>query len=94
MLSAVSPVCDMLQDPKTIRYYQRLSDTLVELWRRRYRNEELRLFADGFITALRYSQELDPSQINRLEQEIATFLVRPENFEPPDFQTETEREPR
>jgi hypothetical protein len=83
----------MLQDPKTIRYYQRLTDTLVELWRRRYRSEELRLFADGFITALRYGQELDPAQINRLEQEIASLLTNPANFEPPDFLPEAEREP-
>ncbi|AGY60470.1 DUF6761 family protein [Gloeobacter kilaueensis] len=82
----------MLQDPKTIRYYQRLSDTLVELWRRRYRNEELRLFAEGFITALRYSQELDPAQILRLEQEILSFMASPENFEPPDFLPQPERE--
>lgn len=84
----------MLQEPKTIRYYQRLSDTLVELWRRRYRAEEMRLFADGFITALRYGQELDSGQINRLEQEIANFLSRPENFDPPELQPQTERETR
>jgi hypothetical protein len=88
----VYPLIPMLQDPKTIRYFQRLSDTLVELWRRRYGSEELRLFADGFVTALRYSQDLDPLEINRLEQEVANFLSRPDNFEPPDFMYQREKE--
>ncbi|BAC89228.1 DUF6761 family protein [Gloeobacter violaceus] len=82
----------MLQDPKTIRYYQRLSDTLVELWRRRYRSEELRLFSEGFITALRYGQELDPTQIMRLEQEIRGFLANSDNLEPPELRPQPEEE--
>ncbi len=82
----------MLQDPQTIRYYQRLSDTLTELWRRRYRSEELRLFADGFITAMRYSQDLDPAQVNRLEQEINDFLYNPNNFELPETMPQLEEE--
>ncbi|MBC8120559.1 MAG: hypothetical protein H7Y22_01830 [Gemmatimonadaceae bacterium] len=82
----------MLQDPKTIRYYQRLSDTLSELWRRGYRSQELQLFRDGFITALRYGQELDSGQIYRLEQEITRFQSSPENFESPDFMPMLEEE--
>jgi len=45
----------MLQDTQTIRYYQRLSDALVEMWNRGYRNDELRLYLDGYLAALRHN---------------------------------------
>jgi hypothetical protein len=48
----------MLQDAITIRYYQRLTDALVEQWNRGYRYDELRLYIDGYLAALRQSNAI------------------------------------
>ncbi len=71
----------MLQDALAIRYYQRLSDALVEQWNRGYRFDELRLYMDGYLAALRQSDVLEPYLINRLEEETIRFLYDPSNFE-------------
>ena len=72
----------MLQDPGTIRHYQRLTDNLAELMYRGYRSEELRLFSNGYLTALRYAQDIELYQVNRLEQEIERVLRDPESLNP------------
>lgn len=77
----------MLQDTQTIRYYQRLSDALGELWNRGYRFDDLRLYLDGYLASLRHSNSLEPFQINRLEEEITRFIYDPSNFD----NTETQR---
>lgn len=71
----------MLQDSLTIRYYQRLSDALVELWNRGYRFDDLRLYLDGYLAALRHASVLEPYQINRLEEEITRYIYDPSNFD-------------
>jgi hypothetical protein len=71
----------MLQDAITIRYYQRLTDALVEQWNRGYRYDELRLYIDGYLAALRQSNAMEPYQIHRLEEEVSRYLYDPSNFE-------------
>ncbi|MBW4471247.1 MAG: hypothetical protein KME45_12710 [Stenomitos rutilans HA7619-LM2] len=71
----------MLQDTLTIRYYQKLTDAVVELWNRGYRFDDLRLYVDGYLAALRHSNTLEPYLIHRLEEEIVRFLYDPSNFE-------------
>ncbi|WP_088891996.1 DUF6761 family protein [Leptolyngbya ohadii] len=73
----------MLQDAQTIRYYQRLSDALVEQWNRGYRFDELRLFVDGYLAALRHANAIEPYMVHRLEEEITRYLYDPSNFETP-----------
>ncbi|WP_448561313.1 DUF6761 family protein [Trichothermofontia sp.] len=80
----------MLQDTQTIRFYQRLSDALVELWQRGYRFDDLRLYIDGYIAALRHNNAIEPYLIHRLEQEIGRFLYDPSNFEMTETQPETD----
>jgi hypothetical protein len=70
----------MLQDPHVIRYYQRLTDALVEQWNRGYRMDELRLYLDGYLAALRHSSAIEPFLIHRLEEEVTRFLYDPANF--------------
>jgi hypothetical protein len=48
----------MLQDAKAIRYYQRITDALVDHWNRGYRTTELRLFLEGYLAALRLADAL------------------------------------
>lgn len=71
----------MLTDTQTIRYYQRLTDALVDMWNRGYRSEELRLYLDGYLAALRQSNVLESFLIHRLEEEATRFLYDPFNFE-------------
>ncbi len=73
----------MLQDTLTIRYYQKLSDALVELWNRGYRFDELRLYVDGYLAALKHTNSLEPYLIHRLEEEITRYLYDPSTFETP-----------
>lgn len=82
----------ILQDSQSIRHYQKLTDGMVNLWRRRYSFEEIRLYMDGYIACLRYSEAIEPYLIHRLEEESLRFLRDPSNFElsMPPVQTETD----
>jgi hypothetical protein len=82
----------MLTDPLTIRYYQRLTDAMVELWNRGRRYEELRLYMEGYIACLRHTNTLEPYLIHRLEEELFRFVRDPSNFELSMPQTEVERD--
>lgn len=48
-----------------------------------YSRDELRLFIDGFVTALRLNNSLDVTLIHRLESEAVRFLYEPSNFTDP-----------
>ena len=82
----------MLTEPLTIRYYQKLTDALVELWHRGRRYDELRLYMDGYIACLRQTNVLEAYLIHRLEEESCRFLRDPSNFELSLPQTEVERD--
>lgn len=71
----------MLQDTLSIRYYQKLTDALAELWNRGYRIDDLRLYVDGYLAALRHSNTIEPYHIHRLEEEVGRYLYDPSNFE-------------
>ncbi|MEE3718424.1 DUF6761 family protein [Tumidithrix elongata RA019] len=82
----------MLQDTITIRHYQKLTDSLVDMWERGYRsNDELRLFLDGYLSALRNSSAMESHKIHRLEEEAVRFLYDSSNFMSP-YQTELQTE--
>lgn len=70
----------MLLDAQVIRYYQRVTDALTDQWNRGYRMEELRLYLDGYLAALRHSNAIEPYQIHRLEEEATRYLYDPSNF--------------
>lgn len=80
----------MLQDSQTIRYYQRLTDAITDLWHKGYRLEEIRLYMEGYIACLRHSNILEPYLIHRLEEEATKFLRDPSNFELPMPQPESD----
>ncbi|MFN3927169.1 MAG: DUF6761 family protein [Pseudanabaenaceae cyanobacterium] len=82
----------MLQDPLTIRSYQKLTDSLLELWDRGYRSvDELRLFLDGYLAALRTTNFLEAHKIHRLEEEALRFIYDASNFTMP-YEPELQRE--
>jgi hypothetical protein len=82
----------MLQDTQTVRYYQKLTDAMVDLWRRGRRYEEIRLYIDGYLSCLRQTNAIEPYLIHRLEEEVFGFLRDPSNFELafPQVQTEVD----
>jgi hypothetical protein len=78
----------MLQTVETIGHYQRITDVLVEMWHRGYRFDDLRLYLDGYLSALRHTNALESYQINRLEEETIRYIYDPSNFELPELQRE------
>ncbi len=80
----------MLQDAQTIRHYQKLTDALVAMWNRGYRYDDLRLYIDGYLAALRHSNAIEPFLIHRLEEETFRYLYDASNFEMPLPQPEVD----
>jgi hypothetical protein len=80
----------MLQDTQSIRFYQRLTDAFVELWNRGYRTDDMRMYLDGYLAALRNSNAIEAYLIHRLEEEATRYLYDVSNFVM--TQTETEKE--
>ncbi|MEH2440347.1 DUF6761 family protein [Nostoc sp.] len=76
----------MLQDTQTIRYYQRITDAFAELWNRGYRTDDMRMYLDGYLAALRQSNVIEPYLIHRLEEEASRFLYDGSNFAVPQPQ--------
>ncbi|MBO9999116.1 MAG: hypothetical protein J7641_08940 [Cyanobacteria bacterium SID2] len=71
----------MLQDAATIRHYQILTDRFVTLWNQGYRQDDLRLYLDGYLNALKQGNVIEPILVHRLEEEVWRFLNDPSNFE-------------
>jgi hypothetical protein len=82
----------MLQDYRLIRNYQSLTDSMVDLWHRGYRTDDLRLVMEGYLMALRTENLYQPFEIRRLEEEVTRFLHDPASFEQPELQTEFSRD--
>lgn len=71
----------MLQDTQAIRFYQHLTDDMVDRWQRGFRYDDLRSYMEGYLSCLRDSNILEPYMIHRLEEDIFRFLRDPSNFE-------------
>jgi hypothetical protein len=80
----------MLQQTETIRHYQKITDTAVEMWHRGYRFEDLRMYLDGYLAALRMGNSVEAYQISRLEEEVVRYIYDVSNFMEPQLQTEPE----
>lgn len=80
----------MLQDTQAIRYYQKLTDGMVDLWHRGRRFDEIQSYMDGYLACLRHSNTLEAYLIHRLEEETWKFLRDPSNFELAQLQPETD----
>lgn len=65
---------------------------MVDYWNRGYRFDDLRMYLDGYLAALRHSDALEPYVIHRLEEEALRFLHDPSNFVEPEYELEVERE--
>lgn len=77
-----------MESPRVIRYYQYLTDNLMELYQRGYQPSELRLFLDGYLSALRHS-ELELSEVNQIDERARDFLYQVQDIVP-YLETETQ----
>ena len=80
----------MLQNTQTIRLYQKLTDAFVQMWNQGYRFDDLRLYLDGYLAALRHSSTIEPFHLHRLEEESIRFLYDRSNFDMPMLQPQPE----
>jgi len=91
------PQGTVLQHPDAIRHFQSLCDACQELSNRFHGPSELRLYADGYLHALRRTAVLDPLSQRRLEELIDRWIMDPSSFIGPDgdprtlFERETGR---
>jgi hypothetical protein len=83
----------MLQDTSAIRHYQKITDSLVNMSERGYRTtDEMRLFLDGYLSALRFGNVIEVHHIHRLEEEVIRFVYDSSNFASPyEFELEIDR---
>ena len=73
-----------LQHPDAIRHFQSLCDACQELSQRYHGPSELRLYADGYLHALRRTGVLDHHSQRRLEELIERWILDPSSFVGPD----------
>ncbi len=73
-----------LQNPDAIRHFQSICDACQDLASRYYSPSELRLYADGYLHALRRSSVLQPLDQRRLEDLIDRWIMDPSSFIGPD----------
>ena len=73
----------MLQEAKSVRHFQKIADAIADLWQRGYRFDDMRMYLDGYLAALRYTEALEAYQINRLDEESIRYLYDPSNYEMP-----------
>ena len=78
-----------LDDPAAIRHFQSLCDACQELTNRYHSPSELRIYADGYLHALRRTATLDPPVLHRLEQLIDRWILDPSSFIGPDGDVST-----
>ncbi|MFM1900672.1 MAG: hypothetical protein EBZ29_00830 [Synechococcaceae bacterium WB9_4xC_028] len=73
-----------LQHPEAIRHFQSLCDACQELTLRYHSPSELRLYADGYLHALRRTGALEPRDQARLEALVDRWILDPSSFIGPD----------
>ncbi|MGB5241691.1 MAG: DUF6761 family protein [Prochlorococcaceae cyanobacterium] len=78
-----------LQNPDAIRHFQSICDACQDLASRYHSPSELRLYADGYLHALRRSSVLQPLDQRRLEDLIERWIMDPSSFIGPDGNVST-----
>ncbi|APD47308.1 hypothetical protein KQ302_01055 [Synechococcus sp. CS-602] len=73
-----------LQNPEAIRHFQSLCDACQGLVSRYHSPSELRLYADGYLHALRRTSVLDAQSQRRLEELIDRWILDPSSFIGPE----------
>ncbi|WP_320668321.1 DUF6761 family protein [Prochlorococcus sp. MIT 1307] len=69
-----------LDHPAAIRHFQSICDACQELTSRHLSPAELRLYAEGYLHALRKSGELEQREQEKLEKLIEKWILDPSSF--------------
>ncbi len=70
--------------PETTRHFQAICDACQELINKFHTQAELRLYADGYLHALRKTALLPPRDQEKLEKLIDRWILDPSSFIGPD----------
>ena len=70
--------------PQTIRHFQSICDACQDLVSKYHTQEGLRLYADGYLTALRNCNNLTRDDQDKLEKIIERWILDPSSFISPD----------
>ena len=73
-----------LDHPEAIGHFQSICDACQELTSRHHSQSELRLYADGYLHALRKSGRLESREQEKLEKLIDRWILDPSSFIGPD----------
>lgn len=73
-----------LDQPETIKHFQSLCDACQELTSKYASHHDLRLYADGYLHALRKCNQLDRKEMLKLEKTIERWILDPSSFIGPD----------
>ncbi len=69
-----------LEQPEAIRHFQSLCDACQELTNRHHTPSELRIYADGYLHALRKCNQLERRDQEKLERIIERWILDPSSF--------------
>ena len=70
--------------PETIRHFQSICDACQDLVSKHHSQADLRLFADGYLNALRNCNNLGRKDQENLEKVIERWILDPSSFIGPD----------
>ena len=73
-----------LDQPDAIRHFQSICDACQELITSHHSPSELRLYADGYLHALRKNSQLERIDQEKLEKLIDRWIWDPSSFVGPD----------
>ena len=74
----------LIEHPETIRHFQSLCDACQELTTQHHSPSELRLYADGYLHALRKCGQLEQKEQEKLETLVERWILDPSSFIGPD----------
>ena len=70
--------------PQTIRHFQSICDACQDLVSKYHTQEDLRLYADGYLNALRNCNNLSRNDQQKLEELIERWILDPSSFIGPE----------
>ena len=72
------------EDPQAIRHFQSVCDACQQLISRYHSPSELKLYLDGYLHALRKTNQLSSKDQQKLEKLLNQWILDPSSFIGPD----------